>query len=344
MKTKLQSLLIVLTCLTGGQQLSAQGTAFTYQGRLNNGGAVANGSYDLAFTLYATKITGSAIAGPVTNSAVSVTNGLFTTLVDFGNAFTGASNWLEIAVSTNGANNFTTLAPKQQLAPTPYAIYSTGAGTAISAMTAATAASAGSVAAANIVGTIAAGQLPASVVTNGASGVNITGTFSGDGGSLTNLPNITNSICLTPFMIYNASLASGSVGLSTGPTGAPCVAYQDGVTSDIYFIVTLPDNFNASTATITVYYTSTTASGNFDCSCFSQGTDVNSPIIAGGGGPLLLSPPATSTTLGAGSTSGRWDSGSRMVSMDLRRRGGTAADTSTGILQVYGINIQWTQR
>ncbi len=34
----------------------------------------------------------------------------------------GDSNWLEIAVSTNGANNFTTLAPRQQLTPAPYAI------------------------------------------------------------------------------------------------------------------------------------------------------------------------------------------------------------------------------
>ena len=30
----------------------AQGTAFTYQGRLNDGGNPANGSYDLRFALY----------------------------------------------------------------------------------------------------------------------------------------------------------------------------------------------------------------------------------------------------------------------------------------------------
>ena len=29
----------------------AQGTAFTYQGRLNSSGTLANGSYDLQFTL-----------------------------------------------------------------------------------------------------------------------------------------------------------------------------------------------------------------------------------------------------------------------------------------------------
>ncbi len=105
----------------------AQGTAFTYQGRLNSGGSPANGSYDLQFSLFAANAGGVAIAGPVTNAAVSVTNGLFTTTVDLGNAFTGASNWLQIAVSTNGANAFGPLSPRQQLTPTPYAIYAESA-------------------------------------------------------------------------------------------------------------------------------------------------------------------------------------------------------------------------
>jgi hypothetical protein len=76
MKTKLVLLLLfsILNLVTG----HAQGTAFSYQGRLNNGGAVAGGSYDLAFTLFNTNASGVASAGPVTNSAVAVTNGLFT--------------------------------------------------------------------------------------------------------------------------------------------------------------------------------------------------------------------------------------------------------------------------
>ncbi|MGC3960618.1 MAG: hypothetical protein QM813_22605 [Verrucomicrobiota bacterium] len=106
----------------------AQGTAFTYQGRLNQDGTAAHGSYDLAFTLFATNTSGVAIAGPVTNAAVLVSDGLFTTIVDFGSVFTGTSNWLEIAVSTNGAATFTTLAPRQQLTPVPYAIRADTAG------------------------------------------------------------------------------------------------------------------------------------------------------------------------------------------------------------------------
>lgn len=133
MKTKLtliEGAVFLLLLSTFNFQLSttyAQGTAFTYQGRLSGGGGLANGSYDLAFALYTTNVTGAPIAGPVTNAAVPVTNGLFTTVVDFGNVFTGTSNWLELAVSTNGANQFTTLAPRQALTPTPYAVMAEGA-------------------------------------------------------------------------------------------------------------------------------------------------------------------------------------------------------------------------
>ncbi|MGC9944018.1 MAG: hypothetical protein ABSE48_19500 [Verrucomicrobiota bacterium] len=108
----------------------AQGTAFTYQGQLINNGSEANGVYDLVFTLYATNLTGAVVAGPVTNSATAVTNGQFTTTIDFGNVFTGTNYWLQIAVSTNGADDFTTLTPRQAITPTPYAIYATSAGNA----------------------------------------------------------------------------------------------------------------------------------------------------------------------------------------------------------------------
>ena len=136
--------------LIGPGQAKAQGTAFTYQGRLNNNGATANGSYDMAFTLFPTNATGTAIAGPVTNAAVTVSNGLFTTTVDFGSVFNGASNWLQIAVSTNGANAFSTVSPRQRLTPVPYAVYSEGAGYASTAGVAASV-PAGSITASDLV-------------------------------------------------------------------------------------------------------------------------------------------------------------------------------------------------
>ena len=108
----------------------AQGTAFTYQGLLQNKGAPVNGINTLSFALYNASSGGSLVAGPITNSDVVISNGLFTVVLDFGSgAFPGTASWLQIALETNSAGNFVSLAPRQQLTPTPYAIYAATAGT-----------------------------------------------------------------------------------------------------------------------------------------------------------------------------------------------------------------------
>ncbi len=117
--------LLVLTALN--VQLStarAQGTAFTYQGRLNDGGASANGNYDLRFTVYDSPSAGLVVGGPLTNSPATVSNGLFTVTLDPGvGVFTGPARWLEIGVRTNGSvAAYTTLSPRQALTASPYAI------------------------------------------------------------------------------------------------------------------------------------------------------------------------------------------------------------------------------
>jgi hypothetical protein len=108
----------------------AQGTAFTYQGRLNDGTNPASGVYDFSFALFNASTGGSQVGGTVTNLAVGVTNGLFTTTLDFGGVFTGNPAWLAISVRTNGMGGFTSLNPLQNLTPTPYASYSANAGNA----------------------------------------------------------------------------------------------------------------------------------------------------------------------------------------------------------------------
>jgi hypothetical protein len=112
---------------------SAQGTAFTYQGQLQNNGSLANGTYNLSFTLYNTSSSGTPVAGPVFTNGVIVSNGFFTVTIDFfSGPWNGQVNWLEIGVETNGATPFITLAPRQQVTPTPYAIYSLSANSATS--------------------------------------------------------------------------------------------------------------------------------------------------------------------------------------------------------------------
>src|SRR5512143_3090487 len=112
MKTSLvavRSLIVCSLVFVGATELIAQGTAFTYQGRLNDGANPANGIYDLRFTIYdSTNLPGTVIAGPITNSATAVANGMFTLTLDFGaNVFNGQPRWLDISVRTNGNGNFT---------------------------------------------------------------------------------------------------------------------------------------------------------------------------------------------------------------------------------------------
>ena len=142
----------------------AQGTAFAYQGRLNDGGSPANGTYDLQFAVFDAANAGSQQGNLLTNSATAVSNGLFTVTLDFGNQFPGAARWLEIGVRTNGTATFFMLSPRQALTPAPYAI------------------TAGSV----ISGGLAAGSYGNAVTLNNAAN-QFTGAFTGNGVNVTNV-------------------------------------------------------------------------------------------------------------------------------------------------------------
>src|SRR5271170_1018892 len=108
--------LLSLTLLIVTNSLFAQGTAFTYQGQLQNNGSPANGNYDFTFALFDANNTNTGRVGStLTDIDVGVTNGIFTVTLDFGENFPGASRWLAIGVRTNGAAAFTALNPLQEL-------------------------------------------------------------------------------------------------------------------------------------------------------------------------------------------------------------------------------------
>src|SRR4051794_36503972 len=92
---------LVVALQLASSDLFAEETKFTYQGRLNDASGPANGVYDLTFTIYDLP-TGNGAFAVETNLATGVTNGLFTTTVDFGSVvseliFSGPERWLEIA-------------------------------------------------------------------------------------------------------------------------------------------------------------------------------------------------------------------------------------------------------
>ena len=103
--------------------LQAQGTSFTYQGRMtDSGGNPVNNTRNLQFRLFSSQSGGSPIA-TVQYTNVVVSNGLFTVQVDLGNNYDGSPRWLEIQDLTVGA----TFA-RQPITPAPYAIYARTSG------------------------------------------------------------------------------------------------------------------------------------------------------------------------------------------------------------------------
>jgi hypothetical protein len=97
--------LALLSTLDAPVLAAKVGTAFTYQGRLVDSQTGAEGLYDLKFTLYSGPASTNMVVGePVTNSAVGVSNGLFSVGLDFGAVFDGTPLWLEIEVRTNGGS------------------------------------------------------------------------------------------------------------------------------------------------------------------------------------------------------------------------------------------------
>jgi len=176
----------------------AQTSSFTYQGQLSANGNPVGGLYDLRFTLHDTATLGNQIGSTLTNSPVKVSNGVFTVMLDFGSGvFDGSSRWLAIGVRTNGGNDdFTTLAPRQLLTATPYAIRAANYS--------------GSLAATNLTGKVSDTNLSANVAlltnqvvfTRSVTASN----FIGSGLGLTNLP-ATNLIGTIPDNRLSANVA-----------------------------------------------------------------------------------------------------------------------------------------
>jgi hypothetical protein len=73
---------------------TAVAVPFTYQGRLVDGTALANGNYELRFRLFDSVAAGTQVGGEVSLPTVGVTNGLFTVQLEFGNGvFARTGGW-----------------------------------------------------------------------------------------------------------------------------------------------------------------------------------------------------------------------------------------------------------
>ena len=192
--------LIVLIPLFTPTTVSAQGTAFGYQGRLNVDGTPANGSYDLTFALFNGSNGVNRLGNAITNLSTAVNNGIFAVTLDFGvGIFTGTTVWLQIGVRTNGGSAFTLLTPLQPILPVPYAIMANSASNLLGTLPASQIS--GSFPASQLSGTVPDGRLSSNVaLLNGNqtftganafnnAGNNFRGSFIGDGAGLANVSN-----------------------------------------------------------------------------------------------------------------------------------------------------------
>ncbi len=105
--------------------------AFTYQGRLDQNGVPASGSFDLKFELFDAAVDGDMIGAAVELPAQAITGGLFTTALDFGGpvVFDGTAYWLEISARTAGAPDYVPVPGRTAIRPTPYALHALSAAT-----------------------------------------------------------------------------------------------------------------------------------------------------------------------------------------------------------------------
>lgn len=195
----LRSGLLLLLLVSALNQLAfGQGTAFTYQGQLSSSGAPAEGVYDFRFRVAVDPFANNYLGSSFLTNGVPVTNGLFTTAMDFGpSIFAGSNLWLEVAVRTNGGGAYTTLAPLQPLTPTPYSIFANTAS--------------------NLTGTVSAAQLNGALLSANLSGTytgavtfnNPANSFSGNGTGLTNV-NAATFAGLAPAGFWQASGNAGT--------------------------------------------------------------------------------------------------------------------------------------
>ncbi|MBN2268968.1 MAG: hypothetical protein JXN61_00040 [Sedimentisphaerales bacterium] len=121
------NVLMCLFCLVVSTEVVlGMSTVFTYQGKLIDSNSPADRLYDFQFKLYDANTAGKQKGKTIDKNSVDVVDGYFTVALDFcSEVFDGNDCWLEIAVGphTPFPMRKTTLSPRQQLTPVPYALH-----------------------------------------------------------------------------------------------------------------------------------------------------------------------------------------------------------------------------
>jgi hypothetical protein len=110
------------------QQESLSSCLRVFNGCLEERGSPADGIYNFYFEIFDAEVDGESWGGlEVTH--VEVENGIFTVILEFDpEVFNGEDRWLEIGVEPEGGGEYLILDRRQQITPTPYALFAIRAG------------------------------------------------------------------------------------------------------------------------------------------------------------------------------------------------------------------------
>ena len=90
-------------------------TSWTYQGQLRRSGSAYTGTCNFQFSLWDAVSGGTQQGSTQAINSVSVTNGLFTVVLNFGDYFDGEGRFLGTSVQCSGDGGFTPLDPRQPI-------------------------------------------------------------------------------------------------------------------------------------------------------------------------------------------------------------------------------------
>ena len=306
MKTKI---FLCISILFAVRATLGQGTAFTYQGRLNDGGNPAHGTYDFRFKLFVDPDGNTQAGSTILTNGLPLTDGLFTVALDFGDVFNGSNYWLEVDVRTNGGSGYANLNPLQPLLPTPYAIFANTAS--------------------NLSGTISSLNLSGTYggpVTFNNAGDYFDGTFSGNGANITNV----NAATLNGLSAANFWKTSGNSGTTAG---ANFVGTTDNQPLELHVnnqraLRLTPDGSTNNAPNLIGGSPVNTA-----------GSGLVGATIGGGGAPIYGGLPGTNLVLGDFNTiGGGWGNTTGATNADVSEAtvAGGAQNTASGISSFIG--------
>ncbi len=157
------------------------------------------------------------------------------------------------------------------------------------------------------------------------------------------VPVTTHSIVI-PISSFNSSFFTGTT-MGLVNSQVPCLILHDGFDEKFRQSVGLPSNFNFSTATLKVQYTSTATSGNFQFLAGTSGGVVNSGTLGCCSSNITYTLPAPSTAnqlMESFLDLSVFSQDNSFLVWRFQRTGTSALDTAPGDLDIVGFVIEWT--